>query len=186
VFVGRNDGRLTALDSSTGKQLWEFQTGAGMHAAVSTVERSGRQYVLAYSAGNALIGSARGDSVWMFGLDGALPPVEAGSPLRRTPDQLRDAAAPASAAAANAPADLESGKRVFTETCSICHGDGMKGLGNVPRLAGLHPIYIARQLYLFKDGTRNGGDAQLMKKPVAKLADDDILALSAYLGSLAP
>ena len=130
VFVGRNDGRLTALDSKTGMQLWEFQTGAGMHAAVSTVERNGRQYVLAYSAGNALIGSARGDSVWMFGLDGALPPVEAGSPLRRTPDQLRDAAAPASAAAANAPADLESGKRVFTEVCSLCHGDdGLGGEG---------------------------------------------------------
>jgi quinohemoprotein ethanol dehydrogenase len=130
VFVGRNDGRLTALDSKTGMQLWEFQTGAGMHAAVSTVERNGRQYVLAYSAGNALIGSARGDSVWMFGLDGALPPVEAGSPLRRTPDQLRDAAAPASAAAAVAPADLESGKRVFTEVCSLCHGDdGLGGEG---------------------------------------------------------
>ena len=32
----------------------------------------GKQYVLAYSAGNALIGSARGDSVWLFGLDGTL------------------------------------------------------------------------------------------------------------------
>ena len=80
----------------------------------------------------------------------------------------------------------ETGASGKTITCSICHGDGLKGLGNVPRLAGLHPIYIARQLYLFKDGTRNGGDAQLMKKPVAKLTDDDILAVSAYLGSLAP
>ena len=42
----------------------------------------------------------------------------------------------------------------------------------MPRLAGLHPIYIARQLYLFKDGTRNGPDAQLMKKPAAKLTDE--------------
>lgn len=24
VFVGRNDGRLTALDSSNGEKLWEF------------------------------------------------------------------------------------------------------------------------------------------------------------------
>src|SRR2546422_9155031 len=32
VFVGRNDGRLTALNSSTGKRLWEFQTGAGGNA----------------------------------------------------------------------------------------------------------------------------------------------------------
>jgi cytochrome c553 len=81
---------------------------------------------------------------------------------------------------------VESGGSGKTIACSICHGDALKGLGNVPRLAGLHPIYIARQLYLFKDGTRNGVDAQLMKKPVAKLTDDDILVVSAYLASLAP
>ena len=83
LFVGRNDGRLTALDSQTGKQLWEFQTGAGMHAPVSTFVHGGKQYVLAYSAGNALIGSARGDSLWLFGLDGTLPPVSAGRPVSR-------------------------------------------------------------------------------------------------------
>src|SRR5262245_16342572 len=85
LFVGRNDGRITALDSRTGKQLWEFQTGAGMHAPVSTFVHRGKQYVLAYSAGNALIGSARGDSVWLFGLDGTLPPVDPGSPVSRLP-----------------------------------------------------------------------------------------------------
>ena len=79
LFVGRSDGRLTALDSVTGKQLWEFQTGAGMHAPVSTFEHKGKQYVLAFSAGSALIGSARGDSVWLFGLDGTLPPAEPGT-----------------------------------------------------------------------------------------------------------
>jgi quinohemoprotein ethanol dehydrogenase len=128
IFVGRNDGRLTALDSRTGMQLWEFQTGAGMHAGVSSVERNGRQYVLAYSAGNALIGSARGDSVWLFGLDGTLPPVEAGAPLRRTPDNLRDAAAgPATTATADGPADLAQGKRVFQDSCVICHGEDGRG-----------------------------------------------------------
>ena len=81
---------------------------------------------------------------------------------------------------------VETGGSGKTIACSICHGDALKGLGDVPRLAGLHPIYIARQLYLFKDGTRNGVDAQLMKKPAAKLTDDDVLAISAYLGSLAP
>ena len=78
----------------------------------------------------------------------------------------------------------ETGGAGKTVACTICHGDNMRGLGNVPRVAGLHPIYIARQLYLFKDGTRNGVDAQLMKKPVARLTDDDILAIAAYLGSL--
>ena len=85
LFVGRNDGRLTALDSRTGESLWQFQTGAGMHAPVSTFTHGGKQYLLAYSAGNALIGSARGDSVWLFGLDGTLPPVAAGAPVSRLP-----------------------------------------------------------------------------------------------------
>ena len=81
---------------------------------------------------------------------------------------------------------VETGASGKSVACSICHGDGLKGLGNVPRLAGLHPIYIARQLYLFKDGSRNGIDAQLMKKSVAQLTDEDIVALAAYLASLAP
>jgi cytochrome c553 len=81
---------------------------------------------------------------------------------------------------------VETGGGGKTVACSICHGDTLKGLGNVPRLAGLHPVYVARQLYLFKDATRNGVDAQLMKKPAAGLSDDDILAISAYVGSLAP
>jgi cytochrome c553 len=70
--------------------------------------------------------------------------------------------------------------------CTICHGDTLNGLGNVPRLAGRHPAYLARQLYMFKDGRRNGGDAALMKKPVASLTDDDIVNISAYLASLDP
>jgi cytochrome c553 len=81
---------------------------------------------------------------------------------------------------------VESGGSGKSIACATCHGDALRGLGNVPRLAGLHPIYIARQLYLFKDGSRNGIDAQLMKKAVARLTDEDILQISAYLASLAP
>jgi cytochrome c553 len=81
---------------------------------------------------------------------------------------------------------VENGGGGKSVACAICHGDGMKGLANVPRLAGIHPIYIARQLYLFKEGSRIGPDAPLMKRPVEKLSDEDILNVSAYLGSLAP
>ena len=80
----------------------------------------------------------------------------------------------------------QTGSNGKTIACATCHGEGLHGLGNVPHLAGLHPIYVARQLYLFKDGTRHGVDAELMKKPVAKLTDADILALAAYIGSLPP
>ena len=73
-----------------------------------------------------------------------------------------------------------------TVACTVCHGDGLKGLANVPRLAGLHPIYVARQLHLFKEGDRTGPDAPLMKKPVANLTAADILNVSAYVASLTP
>ena len=79
VFLGRNDGRLTALDSSDGSLLWEFQTGAGMNSSVSSFEYEGQQYVVAYSAGNNFARSQRGDSVWLFSLSGSLEEVAAGS-----------------------------------------------------------------------------------------------------------
>ena len=78
MFVGRTDGRLTALDSSDGKKLWEFQTGAGMNAPATVFEYEGKPYVLALSAGNQYGGSARGDSLWLFGLDGKIEPVPPG------------------------------------------------------------------------------------------------------------
>jgi len=73
-----------------------------------------------------------------------------------------------------------------TVPCAICHGPDLRGVGNVPRLAGVHPIYLARQLYRFRDGTRNGAEAALMKPAADRLTDEDIVNLSAYLGSLAP
>jgi cytochrome c553 len=79
---------------------------------------------------------------------------------------------------------VKNGGNGKTIACTVCHGDNLLGLGNVPRIAGLHPIYIARQLYLIQDGRRNGPDAQLMKKPVEKLTDEDIVSISAYLASL--
>jgi quinohemoprotein ethanol dehydrogenase len=134
LFVGRNDGRLTALDSVTGKQLWEFQTGAGMHAPVSTFEHNGKQYVLAFSAGSALLGSARGDSVWLFGLDGTLPPVQPGRPVPRQAtapapqaESTPAIAAPASAVPRVVNADVVAGQRLYEQACVFCHGTDGKG-----------------------------------------------------------
>jgi alcohol dehydrogenase (cytochrome c) len=131
LFVGRNDGRLTALDSATGKQLWEFQTGAGMHAPVSTFERNGKQYVLAFSAGSALLGSARGDSVWLFSLDGTLPPVAPGAPVSRQ----------VAAAAPGRPPDLVAGKQLYRQACEVCHeADGKGGHGAAASLVAIKDL----------------------------------------------
>jgi cytochrome c553 len=81
-----------------------------------------------------------------------------------------------------------SGKTV---SCAACHGDQLQGAygsgdSGAPRLAGLQPIYIFRQLYSFQNNSRVGASAVLMKPVVAKLTEDDMIAISAYLGSLAP
>jgi cytochrome c553 len=70
--------------------------------------------------------------------------------------------------------------------CSLCHGPELKGLGQVPGLAGRSPIYLARQMFDIKEGARGGANVALMLSVVANLSHDDVLNLSAYLGSLDP
>jgi cytochrome c553 len=73
-----------------------------------------------------------------------------------------------------------------TLPCAICHGVGLKGLGDVPNIAGRSPGNIARQIYYFQTGDRGGPSAALMKGVVDKLTADDVIAISAYVASLEP
>jgi mono/diheme cytochrome c family protein len=76
----------------------------------------GRQKVAILSAGNNFAGSPAGDSLWLFSLDGKLPPAE--SP----PEQAARATA-VSFAGGNASA----GALVFAQVCAACHGEEGKG-----------------------------------------------------------
>jgi cytochrome c553 len=73
-----------------------------------------------------------------------------------------------------------------TVQCGICHGPELKGLGPVPGLAGRSPSYTMRQLYDMKHGARNGLWADLMKPVVAKLTEEDMLAIAAFTASRVP
>ena len=88
---------------------------------------------------------------------------------------------------------VETGDNKKTVACGTCHGPGLAGQASIgktgiaaPRIAGQHPIYLARELYLFKDGSRNGMTSKLMTPAVMNLTDADILAISAYLASMDP
>jgi cytochrome c553 len=70
--------------------------------------------------------------------------------------------------------------------CSSCHGPGYRGKDDVPSLAGRSPTSLVRQLYDFKSGVRRGGKSSEMDKVVKYMKNSDMLALSAYLGSLTP
>ena len=73
-----------------------------------------------------------------------------------------------------------------TIACTVCHGPNLKGLGDVPGIAGRSALNIARQLYYFQNGERGGTSAALMKLPVEKLTADDMLVIAAYVTSLEP
>jgi len=73
-----------------------------------------------------------------------------------------------------------------TIQCTICHGADLKGIGNVPGLAGRSAIYIFRQLYDIQHGARKGTSVALMQPVVAKLTQDDMIALAAYMASRTP
>jgi len=133
VFTGRNDGRFIALDSDNGALLWEFQTGAGLNAPASVFEYEGRQYVVVLSGGNALIGSARGDSVWLFGLDGTVGEAAPGdTPL---------VPALSMATPESAEPDLVAGAATYQQICVQCHGDdGLGGHGGGVPLNNLRDL----------------------------------------------
>ena len=81
---------------------------------------------------------------------------------------------------------MKTGGSGKTIQCAGCHGEDLRGLGEIPRLAGLQPVYLARQLIYMQNGSSAGAAVEPMKKVVANLSEDDIIAISAYLGSLPP
>ena len=81
---------------------------------------------------------------------------------------------------------VTSGGAGKTTPCGICHGADLKGLGPVPPLAGRSPSYIFRQLNDIQHGTRKGPWTELMKEPVSRLTEDDMLAIAAYTASRVP
>jgi len=68
-----------AYNATNGKLAWSFQTGAGANNTASVFSLDGQEVVAFYAAGSALAGSAHGDDLWLFGLDGKLGPARPGS-----------------------------------------------------------------------------------------------------------
>ena len=67
--------------------------------------------------------------------------------------------------------------------CDSCHGAGLAGSEQVPRLAGQRIDYLILSLKAFRDTTRAGGDTA-MSANLAGTSDDDLVALAHYCASL--
>lgn len=86
--------------------------------------------------------------------------------------------------AAKGKATVATGDNGKTLACTICHGADLHGVGSIPGIAARSPSYIARQLFDYQTGTRNGVMAQLMKPVVARLTNEDFVNITAYLAGL--
>jgi cytochrome c553 len=78
------------------------------------------------------------------------------------------------------PASIARGRALAT-ACTACHGADLQGRDDIPPIAGRSPSYLARQLYDFRSGARNGAMAAPMQAVVAKLSSADIADLAAYV-----
>jgi alcohol dehydrogenase (cytochrome c) len=136
LFVGRADGRLTALNSGTGAKLWEFMTDAGVNTTATTFEHKGKQYVVVHAGGGVFANGKRGDGIWMFSLDGKIPSLASGTAPGR--GGFGGAGAPPTAAAlpvTTRPPNAEHGGEIYHAACVPCHGaTGSGGQGGGPTL----------------------------------------------------
>lgn len=122
LFIGRNDGRITALNSSTGEQLWSFRTETGIHQSPTVFEHNGKQYVAVFSGGTIYAPNTAGDSVWLFSLEGDM---EEFSPQAAGNNQLSPAQL--LARLPQGAADLEAGELSYKQICMPCHGETGEG-----------------------------------------------------------
>lgn len=88
------------------------------------------------------------------------------------------------------PGSIKKGEMLVTTggggrtiQCGVCHGADLAGLGPVPGIAGRSPSYTVRQLSDMQRGTRTGVWSDLMKPVVAKLSNQDLVAIAAYVAS---
>jgi cytochrome c553 len=130
----------------------------------------------------------------LIAIEGTSEPI--GERIVETPQNLEQTEVrdPASPFIAYVPVgSIKKGEELVTKggagktlRCSICHGEDLKGLGNVPFLAGRSPSYLVRQLYDIQKGNRKGPWSPLMKEAVAKLTLDDMVSIAAYVSSRTP
>jgi len=143
VFVGRSDGRFTALDSANGNRLWQFQTDAGVAASASSFEYKGRQYIAVLSAGTMFGGGEKGDSLWLFSLDGRLASLPSRAPTG------------AAAGGIDLPAgagNQQKGRKAYQTYCMSCHGEtGVGGHGG-----GASLVNVPGNVRVMADTAYNG------------------------------
>ena len=83
------------------------------------------------------------------------------------------------------------GEKIFKEgiastgvpPCAVCHGEKALGAGEIPRLAGQHAEYLAKQVEVFQN-TDHRPRGVAMKAITHQLSQQDVRDVTAYLSTL--
>ncbi|MCP8350393.1 PQQ-dependent dehydrogenase, methanol/ethanol family [Pseudomonas sp. FBF18] len=137
VFQGTAAGQMHAYSADKGEALWQFEAQSGIVAAPMTFELAGRQYVAIMAGWGGVATLTGGESMnlpgmknrsrlLVFALDGKAqlpPPPLAPAKVERVPQPVTAA-----------PEQVQAGKQLYGQFCSVCHGMGTISGGLIPDL----------------------------------------------------
>ena len=167
VFSGDLKGNLLALDAKTGAELYKLDTGGAVAGGVISYEIGGKQYV-ATTSGNV-------SRMTFTAASGSPKVVILTTGLEKDEPNIVEAAPNAQPSAAGAP----SGKTLFAQYCSACHGQSGEG-GVGPSLKG----EVARKNLEQVDTFIKNPKAPMPKLYPSPLSDADVASVSEFVRTL--
>ena len=84
---------------------------------------------------------------------------------------------------ASAEDAVAAGEKRYKKNCITCHGKKGKGLASFPPLKGRDAEYIADRLKKYRAREKVGPNSVIMMEWAAKLSDDEITNIAAYVST---
>ncbi|MBV1875217.1 MAG: PQQ-dependent dehydrogenase, methanol/ethanol family [Cycloclasticus sp.] len=138
VFSGAQTGELYALNAETGEKLWEFRTGSGIIAPPITYQLDGKQYIAVASGIGGVYNNLSNDidlaninpggAIWVFelGTGGDTSTIHAKTIRPPKSNKIKEVFDDKAAWSDS----VKHGAELYEQTCSHCHGIGMKTSGS--------------------------------------------------------
>ena len=80
--------------------------------------------------------------------------------------------------------DIAAGKKLYRRNCRACHGATAMGASSYPKLVGHPQAYLIDKIERYRAGEKFGPNTPLMAQRVAKLDDEDIANVTAFIVSI--
>jgi mono/diheme cytochrome c family protein len=187
MFTSDTSGRVYALDTKTGRELWHADTGSAIVAPISAYSVNGNEYLVveAGEAGNQQtpnLPKSQGGRVVAYALGVTQTALNdsTGQPVVTTAVTAKtESSGASSVAAGSAPytaAQVKSGAAIYKKQCLSCHGARLQGVAG-PALTG--PAFAHANLNIGQ--TYSIVTKQMPLSAPGSLSKSDYAAVMAYM-----